>query len=370
MKKLPHPQTIRKWYSNIDFSPGISKLILDNLKNMIDENTAKGLKLQFGLQVDEISIKNSVEWDGKKYHGQVDLGLENEESEEATYALVYMIVSLNGYFKTPIAYYFIRSLTADVRANITNQILTVLHDNGITDIRSMTFDGAATNLGMVKHLGANIQNFEDCFFKHPITKSCIVVVPDSCHMLKLVRNTTSEFDLIDNNGNHIQWRYLEKLVEHQENEHLHLGIKIRRRHIQYQKEKMKVKLAAQIFSNRVSDALLFLKNNFPDKFTGTEATATYCKKINDIFDLLNSRRKFEKYSTQNCITIENLTETENRVNEYIDYIKNLKIVEDKVSNKVTPILMSKRRTGFWGLIIGMKSALKLARYVFEQKLMT
>lgn len=32
--------------------------------------------------------------------------------------------------------------------------------------------------------------------------------------------------------------------------------------------------------------------------------------------------------------------------------------------------MSKRRTGFWGLIIGMKSALKLARYVFEQKLMT
>jgi len=66
---------------------------------MIDENTAKGLKLQFGLQVDEISIKNSVEWDGKKYHGQVDLGLANEESEEATYALVYMIVSLNGYFK-------------------------------------------------------------------------------------------------------------------------------------------------------------------------------------------------------------------------------------------------------------------------------
>lgn len=115
------------------------------------------------------------------------------------------------------------------------------------------------------------------FIERPVTKSCIVVVPDSCHMLKLVRNTTSEFDLIDKNG-HIQWRYLKKFVEHQENEHLQLSIKIRRRHIQFRKEKVKVKLAAQIFSNSVSDALLFLKDNFPHKFTGTEATAIYCKK--------------------------------------------------------------------------------------------
>ncbi|KMQ83413.1 thap domain-containing protein 9-like protein [Lasius niger] len=131
---------------------------------MITENNAKGVKLQFGLQVDEMSIKKSVEWDGKRYHGQVDLGLENDESEAATYALVYMTVCLNGHFKSPVSYYCIRSLTADVRANITNQILTVLHDNGITDIRSMIFDGASTNLGMVKHLGANIHNFEEeCF---------------------------------------------------------------------------------------------------------------------------------------------------------------------------------------------------------------
>lgn len=63
---------------------------------------------------------------------------------------------------------------------------------------------------------------------------------------------------------------------------------------------MKVKLATQTFSNRVSDALLFLKDNSPDDFADAEATAKYCKKMNDIFDLLNSRRKFEKYSTQNC----------------------------------------------------------------------
>lgn len=238
MKSLPHPQTIRKWYSNIDFNTGISKPILDNLRNMIIKNAAKNIKLQFGLQVDEMSIKRSVEWDGKKYRGHVDLGLENEESEEATYALVYMIVCLNGHFKTPVSYYFIRSLTADIRASITNQILTVLHDNGITDIRSLTFDGALTNLSMVKHLGANIENFEEeCFFEHPVTKSLVFVVLDPCHMLKLIRNTTSEFDLIDKDGNRIQWRYLEKLVKYQEKEHLHLGTKIRRRHIQYQKRK-------------------------------------------------------------------------------------------------------------------------------------
>ena len=59
------------------------------------------------MQVDEISIKKMIDWDGKQYHRQVDLGLNNDESEEATYALVIMLVCLNGHFKTPISYYFI-----------------------------------------------------------------------------------------------------------------------------------------------------------------------------------------------------------------------------------------------------------------------
>ncbi|KMQ86508.1 thap domain-containing protein 9-like protein [Lasius niger] len=160
---------------------------------MIDKHASKGIKLQFGVQVDEMSIKKGIEWDGKRYHGQIDLGLQNEETEEATYALVIMLVFLNGHFKTPVAYYFIKGLTAEVRANIMKEVLTVLYENGIIDVRSITFDGASSNL---------------------VSKEHIVVVPDACHMLKLIRNTLSEYDLIDKEDNRIKWaaEYLLSIV--------------------------------------------------------------------------------------------------------------------------------------------------------------
>lgn len=98
---MPHPKSIGRWCSKIDFSPGISLQVLNSIKKYISENAANEKKLQFGLQVDEMSIKNHVDWDGKKFHGYVDFGLDKEESDRATY-MVLMLVVFNGHFKTPI----------------------------------------------------------------------------------------------------------------------------------------------------------------------------------------------------------------------------------------------------------------------------
>ena len=169
---------------------------------MITDSLDKGIKLQFGMQV-EMSLKKMSEWDGKRFYGQVDMGLDNEETEEATYALVIMLVSLNGHFKTPISYYFIKGLTGE--ANILREILIILNNYGIIDIRSLTFDGTATNLAMIRELGADIQDInKDCFFEHPITKEPIVLVPVACHMLKLTHNTAADYYIIDGNGNVIK----------------------------------------------------------------------------------------------------------------------------------------------------------------------
>lgn len=371
MKTLPHPQSIRKWFCKYDFSPGITKPVLENLKNMIEEYNAKGIELEFGIQTDEMSIKKAIEWDGKQYHGHVDLGLDIEESDEASYALVIMLVALNAHFKTPISYYLIRSLTAEERSNILKESLVILHDNGISNIISITFDGAATNLGMVKNLGADLQNIQEgSFFEHPVTKEPIVVIPDACHMLKLIRNTVAEYDLIDNEGNTIQWSFLEKLVEIQEKHKLHPATKIRQRHINFQKEKMKVKLAAQTFSKSVADALIFMKQTFPQDFANVDATVKFCETINNIFDILNTRRKFEKNTDlKTCITQENYETIEKKVDEYINYIKSLRIIEDKKYKQNISILNSKRRIGFWGFLIAMKGALKIAQYVFKKNSM-
>lgn len=133
---------------------------------------------------------------------------------------------------------------------------------------------------------------------------------------------------------------------------------------------MKVKLAAQTFSNGVATGLMFMKDKFSEDFAGVDATSKFCKTINDVFDFLNSRKKFSKSESQNCLTKGNYIEMEKKVSEYIDYIQSLRIIENINSNKSIPILQSRRRTGFWGFIVAMKSVLQLARYVFENETMS
>lgn len=57
----------------------------------------------------------------------------------------------------------------------------------------------------------------------------------------------------------------------------------------YFKEKMKVSLAAQTFSASVADALTLCKNESFEGFQDSDSTIEFCKKINDIFDFLNTR---------------------------------------------------------------------------------
>ncbi|XP_029342097.1 THAP domain-containing protein 2-like [Acyrthosiphon pisum] len=80
-----------------------------------------------------------------------------------------------------------------------------------------------------------------------------------------------------------------------ETEGAHLANKLRKQHIHYHKQKMKVKLATQLISQSVADALKFLKNNLclPD-FLQAGATIKFIEMFNAGFDILNSR-------SANCI---------------------------------------------------------------------
>jgi len=87
--------------------------------------------------------------------------------------------------------------------------------NGIKDIRSITFDGAASNILMIQKLEIpNIkEDLNKTSFDHSITKEPIYVIPDACHMIKLIRNMLSIYNIIDNEDKIISWTYLVKLVQ-------------------------------------------------------------------------------------------------------------------------------------------------------------
>lgn len=153
-----HQSTIRKWLSAANNEPGISINAMKHVSELCKNAEAANKKLYFSLTCDEMAIRKLVEFDGKQWHGYVNIGDNNNENDnntEATNALVFMIIGINSYFKIVIAYYLIHILTGKEKSNILSDILHVAHSHAIP-ICNITFAEASTNISMVEELGAKI----------------------------------------------------------------------------------------------------------------------------------------------------------------------------------------------------------------------
>jgi hypothetical protein len=127
-------------------------------------------------------------------------------------------------------------------------------------------------------------------------------------------------------------------LHREQGEGLRLANKLSKRHFNWQNEKMNVRLAIQMFSKSVSDALTFCAQSM-QQFKQCTETAKFVKIINDAFD------------AETCAE-NNLDLSVNNVEEITRYISNLKV------NGV-PAVESCRKRGFLGLIISLKNSLEL-----------
>lgn len=130
---LPHPRTIRRWYSKIPCEPGFTEPAFIALQKKAVKDKEKGKKSLVNLMFDEVSIRKQAIWDGTRFRGYVDIGDLTEESESspfATHALVFMVVSVDEYHKVPIGYFFIDGMNGPERANLVQVCLKKLHDAG------------------------------------------------------------------------------------------------------------------------------------------------------------------------------------------------------------------------------------------------
>lgn len=142
---------------------------------------------------------------------------------------------------------------------------------------------------MTNQLGCLIQTTSmKKHFPFPTTNKPVYFYLDSCHMLKLVRNSLGDCKLKDKNGNSIDWTFVRLLHELQEIEGVYLGNKLFKSHIEYQKQKIKVKLATQVFSNSVAGSLQYLLQNKVIGFENCLPTFEFLKIFNDLFDIFNS----------------------------------------------------------------------------------
>lgn len=102
---LPHQSTIGKWFKNINANPGFTTEAFNVLKQYV---SLSNKEIILTLIIDEISIRRHIEWDGRKFHGYVDFGVElqDDSNGNAKEAFVLMVLCINGLWKLPVGYFF------------------------------------------------------------------------------------------------------------------------------------------------------------------------------------------------------------------------------------------------------------------------
>ncbi|ENN78522.1 hypothetical protein YQE_05015, partial [Dendroctonus ponderosae] len=304
IKSLPHPRIISKWYRCIDGSPGYSLQALNAINKKVQLKEQKSKKFVAGLIFDEMSIT------GSRHVGYINFGTGLQESDillKAINVLVFMVVGYNCRWKVPVAYFLINSLSGEEKAKLVKDCLQHCGTTGIS-IKSLTFDGCASNIAMCHLMGANLhfRNIKPYFL--------------------ISRNALGDWGHLQHGEvKIIKWALFGKLVKLQNESGLHCATRIRSRHIQYSKEKMKLKLAVQIFSLSVADALEYCdKDLLIPAFQESEGTVEFCKNINNIFDLLNTRNAFGKRSYKRPLFKRSENFCKKYVVHFVNYLSSLK----------------------------------------------
>ncbi|KAF2899995.1 hypothetical protein ILUMI_06188 [Ignelater luminosus] len=176
---------LQEWYTVIDGAPRFSKESFNALKLQVQEDK----NVIINLVMDEISIRELIEYSNGWYYGYVDLGMGNENDrghdnkDEAKSAFVFMGVSLRSQWKLPLRYCLIKSLSGSQRANLLKKCLQLIEECG-AQCRSITFDGAAVNIAMCNEFPDNMKPS----FKFYNMK--VHTFWDACHMILLEMSST------------------------------------------------------------------------------------------------------------------------------------------------------------------------------------
>lgn len=194
------------------------------------------------------------------------------------------------------------------------------------------------------------------YFVDENSKLKVYVFLDTPHMLKLLRNTLGELGILVPGFQHpAEWATFEMLYACiQENGGIRLGNKMTINHVKYQRHKMKVKFAAQTLSRSTGDALTLLRVDIGDtRFANSDAASHLCHRVDEGFDILNSRNRNAKGSKA-PITLKNLKEKEVILNDFADFLKSLRLASGRL------ISNGQRKTFVIGFCATIMSTIGLA----------
>ena len=165
---LPHPSSIHSWAASVNCEPGFLCDIIKLLGGMVQNKSSAS---DVVLIVDAMSLYKGTWWDPKEwcYVGTVDYGtgLPEAEDELATEALVFMISSISGHWKHPIAYFLQNKISAEVLTQLIQDCIGLLHAEHL-NVLALVFDGTFGNQSTAVQLGCKMSVSDmQTWFPHP-----------------------------------------------------------------------------------------------------------------------------------------------------------------------------------------------------------
>lgn len=263
---LPAPRTLKRYAAAVHLQPGFLEPVL----SVLSKNAENGIGKYFTLSWDEMKVKQCYELDHSR----------KRVLRPVDQVLVMMAKGLCTNWQQVVYYNFDKLPTKELIATILGK----LENCGLVPVATVC-DLGTKNVATLNELGISAAK---PFFESP-SGNKVFAFADTPHLLKLLRNHFLDTGFISY-GNYIGPKPVSKLLDLQG---LDLGIayKITPEHFPCKgsTKRQKVKLAAQVFSNSVSAALLRLEQisepgTMPPE---TKKTAEVLKLMNDWFDIFN-----------------------------------------------------------------------------------
>lgn len=253
---LPNARTIRRWLESVDCEPGFLTDVIKLVSTKTHDNA-------YSLVIDSMSIRKRLilEKSGHEVKGYVTIG---DKSKMASEALVFLLVPVVGGIRHPIGYFYVDKVDSAVQHKLIDDCLKITAEHGLRVV-NITCDGAKSNIATLRKLGASVP--DKPHFPHPTLPHKVYVTLDAVHMLKLARNAFGTMRRFRTKDGFIDYKFIEQLNDLQQEMGLRLANKLTKHHMNWTNMKMKVKLAAEMLSSSVADALEYLSKvdiNFKD----------------------------------------------------------------------------------------------------------
>uniref|UniRef100_A0A182I0K0 Uncharacterized protein n=1 Tax=Anopheles arabiensis TaxID=7173 RepID=A0A182I0K0_ANOAR len=277
---VPVPRTLQRYSSKIDLKQGTPEDILKFIGSY--SQTLKPMDRECVLSFDEMKVSRVLEYDPSA----------DEIVGPFNYLQVVMMRGLFKQWKQPIFIGFDTKMTKD----IIIEIISRLSEKDINVVATIS-DNCQTNIGCWKELGAR-DDVEKPYFPHPKTNKNVYVIPDTPHLLKLLRNWLLDHGF-EYNGQLIETTNLLRMVAKRMESEMTPLFKLTTSHIDMTpQERQNVRIAAELLSRTTAVAL---RTYFPDD-DDAKILANFIDKVDVWFSISNSYTSFAKLDFKKAYT--------------------------------------------------------------------